>query len=152
MRRGLFHPIERKQDAARLDVRTRGIGMARDGCVERLQRLLRLSQAKKIDAVIDTRIFIGRGVAGETDCGQQLAGSFGGMREPFERECKEPMGCGSVAECNRATQYVDRWLETVEQIEGPAVIEAGVLERGLAVAGRPESELGALIVLLRSVS
>ncbi len=79
LRGGVVHAVCCQQDAAEFQMRSRRIRMAAKGSFERRDCLLETAEAKKIDTVVDPRVFFGAATGRKAHGRAKFVSRFGGF-------------------------------------------------------------------------
>src|SRR5258707_1327347 len=106
---------------------------------QRIQRLFRLALPKKIDAVIDSWVLISQRTAVQPHGVLKCRTGLGRFAKSLQRQGNEPVDLRvSLIVRQRPSEHSQRGLESIEQIQSPPVVKAGIRKRGLEFAGRTE--------------
>jgi len=129
--RGVVQLVEREQDAAEFQVGAGGVWVAFERRSERFQRLFGAGLAIEKDSVVDSGILFGGRLACCADGGPEFGFGFLGPAERFQGEREQAARLSGLAEGEGAVQGVEGGGESIEEVEGAAVVQAGVLESRL---------------------
>ena len=148
---GFVEAVELQQHATEFQVGAGGIRVARQCGMEGFERLRGAGLAVEEDAVVDARIFVGCGRAHQPDGGTEFGFGFGGASQGFERESEQTVALGGLPGGEGAAKGCNGGGKAVQQVQRAAVVEAGILECRLPLAGVTEGGFGGLVVTLRGV-
>src|SRR5439155_9815141 len=101
------------------------------GALQERDGFLRLTLAEEEDAVIDARILVRYGAAIQSDSFAESFARFGHAAQTLLAESDEAQSFGTLrGRFQVAPQNLDGGLKPVEQIQGPAIVQAGIRRRG----------------------